>query len=77
MATSYFQMHKKLPPKQARWQDLLVEFDYMLEYKPGKANIVADALSQKAELIAISLANVDVIARIKEGPIITQWLRSW
>ncbi|RVW33011.1 Transposon Ty3-I Gag-Pol polyprotein [Vitis vinifera] len=44
VATSYFQTQKKLSPKQARWQDFLAEFDYTLEYKPGSANHVADAL---------------------------------
>ncbi|GER38202.1 polyprotein [Striga asiatica] len=53
VATSYFQSQKKLTPKQARWQDFLAEFDYKLEYKPGKANVVADALSRKAELAAL------------------------
>ncbi|CAN4076900.1 unnamed protein product [Withania somnifera] len=47
VATSYFQSQKKLTPKQARWQDFLDEFDYKLEYKPGKANVVDDALSRK------------------------------
>ena len=54
VATSYFQTQKKLSPKQARWQDLLAEFDYMLEYKPGIANHVADALSRKAELTSMT-----------------------
>ncbi|CAH9095580.1 unnamed protein product [Cuscuta europaea] len=67
VATSYFQTQKKLSPKQARWQDFLAEFDYTLEYKPGKANVVADALSRKAELAAISQAEGDLIGRIKEG----------
>ncbi|KAG8377434.1 hypothetical protein BUALT_Bualt08G0032500 [Buddleja alternifolia] len=58
---------KKLSPKQARWQDFLAEFDYVLEYKPGKANVVADALSRKAELAAISLAKGNVHEKIKEG----------
>ena len=49
VATSYFQTQKKLSPKQARWQDFLAEFDYTLEYKPGSANHVADALSRKAD----------------------------
>ncbi|KAG8382917.1 hypothetical protein BUALT_Bualt05G0129700 [Buddleja alternifolia] len=43
------------------------EFDYVLEYKPGKANVVADALSRKAELAAISLAKGNVHEKIKEG----------
>lgn len=41
VVTSYFQNQNKLTIKQARRQDLLVEFDYVMEYKLGKANIVA------------------------------------
>ncbi|XP_039044937.1 uncharacterized protein K02A2.6-like [Hibiscus syriacus] len=48
-------------------RDFLAEFDYTLEYKPGKANVVSDALSQKAKLSAISLAKGTVLGRIKEG----------
>ncbi|KAG8376910.1 hypothetical protein BUALT_Bualt09G0113300 [Buddleja alternifolia] len=58
---------EELSPKQARWQDFLAEFDYVLEYKPKKANVVADALSRKAELAAISLAKGNVHEMIKEG----------
>ncbi|KAE8690692.1 cytochrome P450 78A7-like [Hibiscus syriacus] len=67
VATSYFQTQKKLSPKQARWQDFLAEFDYTLEYKPGKTNVVVDALSRKTELATISLAKGTVLERIKEG----------
>ncbi|GJY64927.1 putative nucleotidyltransferase, ribonuclease H [Tanacetum coccineum] len=67
IATSYFQTQKKLSPKQARWQDFLAEFDYQLEYKPGKANVVADALSRKAEFVAIIQAQFFLQDRIKEG----------
>ncbi|KAI3470592.1 hypothetical protein Pfo_027255 [Paulownia fortunei] len=56
-----------LSPKHARWQDFLAEFDYILEYKPGKANVVADALSRKAELAAVSLAKGEIMDRIKQG----------
>ena len=54
VATSYFQPQKKLTPKQARWRDFLVEFDYIVEYKPGHTNLVADALSRKSEFTDIS-----------------------
>ncbi|GJR74530.1 putative nucleotidyltransferase, ribonuclease H, partial [Tanacetum coccineum] len=66
IATSYFQTQKKLSPKQARWQNFLAEFDYQLEYKPGKANVVADALSRKAEFAAITQAEFFLQDRIKE-----------
>nr|GEU68430.1 hypothetical protein CTI12_AA187700 [Tanacetum cinerariifolium] len=67
IATSYFQTQKKLSPKQAHWQDFLAESDYQLEYKPGKANVVADALSRKAEFAAITQAQFFLQDRIKEG----------
>ncbi|GKA02488.1 reverse transcriptase [Tanacetum coccineum] len=40
IGTIYFQTQKKLSPKQACWQDFLAEFDYQLEYKTGKANVI-------------------------------------
>lgn len=48
VATSYFQSQKRLTP--TRWQDFLAEFDYTLEYRPGKVNVVADALSRQRNL---------------------------
>ncbi|XP_043717547.1 uncharacterized protein LOC122665462 [Telopea speciosissima] len=67
VATSYFQTQKKLSPKQARWQDFLAEFDFVFEYKPGKANEVADALSRKAELASLSQPEGELMGLIKEG----------
>nr|GEY33664.1 uncharacterized protein [Tanacetum cinerariifolium] len=67
IAISYFQTQKKLSPKQARCQDFLAEFDYQLEYKPGKANVVAEALSRKAKFVAISQDQFFLQDRIKEG----------
>lgn len=67
IATNYFQSHKKLTPEQARWHDFLAEFNYELEYKSGKGNVVANALSRKAELAAISTAQYDICEAIKEG----------
>ncbi|RVW23474.1 RNA-directed DNA polymerase-like [Vitis vinifera] len=55
-------------PKQARWQDFLAEFDYTLEYKPGSANHVADALSHKAELASMtSQPQGDIMDLLREG----------
>ncbi|GKV50067.1 hypothetical protein SLEP1_g56783 [Rubroshorea leprosula] len=67
VATSYFQRQKKLTPKQARWQDFLAEFDYVMEYKPRRANVVADALSRKATFAFISRPEGDLLDRVKEG----------
>jgi len=67
IATSYFQTQKKLTPKQARWQDFLIEFDYIIVYKPGCANLVADALSHKGELANVSRFESNLLDHIKEG----------
>lgn len=42
VATIYFHSQNKITPKQARWQDFLAKFDYVVENKPGRGNIVVD-----------------------------------
>jgi hypothetical protein len=34
---------KELNMRQRRWLELLKDYDYGLNYHPGKANVVADA----------------------------------
>nr|GEX07628.1 putative reverse transcriptase domain-containing protein [Tanacetum cinerariifolium] len=38
---------KELNMRQHRWLELLADYDCEIRYHPGKANVVADALSQK------------------------------
>ncbi|KAK3014019.1 hypothetical protein RJ639_008652 [Escallonia herrerae] len=47
----------------ARWQELLAEFNFMLEYRTGSTNSVADALSRRAELDQVALMAMNAIVR--------------
>nr|GEX36466.1 putative reverse transcriptase domain-containing protein [Tanacetum cinerariifolium] len=41
---------KELNMRQGRWLELLSDYDCKIRYHPGKANVVADALSQKEQI---------------------------
>ena len=44
----YIFQQKDLNLRQRRWMELLKDYDYTILYHPGKANVVADALSRKS-----------------------------
>ena len=44
----YLLTQKELNLRQRRWLELFKDYDCIIDYHPGKANVVADALSRKA-----------------------------
>jgi hypothetical protein len=46
----YIFTHSKLNLKQRRWFDLIKDYDLGINYYPGKANVVADALSHRSHV---------------------------
>jgi hypothetical protein len=47
----YLMSQKELNMQQWRWVELIKDYDCIIDYHPGKANVVADALSRKDKAI--------------------------
>ena len=43
----YLPSQRELNLRQRKWMKLIKDYDCMIDYHPGKANVVADALSRK------------------------------
>ena len=79
----YLLTHKELNLRQRRWLELFKDYDYIIDYHLGKANVVANALSRKT-VAAMSLqhsewrlANDEIIlVQLTSQPILNQMMIS-
>ncbi|KAL0362171.1 UNVERIFIED_CONTAM: Transposon Tf2-11 polyprotein [Sesamum calycinum] len=63
----YIPTQKELNLRQRRWIELLKDYDCSIDYHPGKANIVADALSWKTvdHLASMICYNVECVVTLR------------
>ncbi|KAL2235714.1 UNVERIFIED_CONTAM: Retrovirus-related Pol polyprotein from transposon [Sesamum indicum] len=63
----YIPTQKELNLRQRRWMELLKDYDCTIDYHPGKANIVADALSRKTmdQLAGMICYNMEYLTALR------------
>ena len=75
----YLITQRDLNLRQRRWLELLKDYELVIDYHPGKANVVADTLSRKS-LFALRAMNAhlvvsddgSVLAKLKARPLFLQ-----
>ncbi|XP_058753893.1 uncharacterized protein LOC131627083 [Vicia villosa] len=64
---------KKLNMRQRRWLELLKDYDFGLNYHPGKANVVADALSRKTLHMSVMMVKeLELIEQFRDMSLICE-----
>ena len=53
----YIFKQRDINMRQRKWMEFLEDYDFTLHYHPGKANVVADALSRKSQGVLASVAS--------------------
>jgi len=63
----YFATQPKFSSKQVRWQDTLALFNVYIRHKPGKENVVLDALSWKHQLKVVCVGETKFQKEVQLG----------
>jgi len=59
--------HKELNMRQRRWMEYLKDYDFELLYHPGKAKVVADALSRKrVHVAAMMIREMELLEQLRD-----------
>ena len=77
----YLLTQKELNSRQRRWLELFKDYDCIIDYHPGKANVVENALSRK-EMAALLIQHSEwrvvsdgaILAQLKAQPILKQMI---
>ena len=72
---------KELNLRQRRWLELFKDYDCIIDYHPGNANVVANALRQKT-MVIMSLqysdwrlaSDVAMLAQLEAQPVLKQMI---
>ena len=64
----YIFTQKELNLRQRRWLELIKDYDMKLHYHPGKANVVADALSRKSHVSTLMTGEIpkELVENLRE-----------
>ena len=64
---------KEMNMRQRRWLELLKDYDFSLNYHPGKANVVADALSRKTlHMSAMMIKELELIEQFRDMSLVCE-----
>ena len=60
----YLFSQKKLNLRQRRWVEFLENYDFRINYHPGKTNVVADALSRSVQVTELMIKELYLLEDI-------------
>ena len=62
----YLFSQKELNLRQRRWVEFLEDYDCTINYHPGKANVVADALSRQVQIAGLMVKEWNLLEEVSE-----------